>query len=38
MEKIRLVAVRTGTDGDTPHMIVQGGKQPRGATRYTGTK
>ena len=32
------VAVRTKTGGDTPHMLVQGGKHGRGATKYTGTK
>ena len=32
------VAVRTGKGGDAPHMLVQGGKHGRGATRYTGTK
>ena len=32
------VAVRTETVGDAPHMLVQGVKHRRGATRYTGTK
>ena len=32
------VAVRTGMGGDAPHMLVQGGKHERGATRYTCTK
>ena len=33
-----LVAVRTKTGGDTPRMLVQGGNNGRGATKYTGTK
>ena len=32
------VVVRTGTGGDAPQMLVQGGKHGRGATGYTGTK
>ena len=32
------VAVKTGTGGDTPCMLVQGGKHGRGDTRCTGTK
>ena len=32
------VAVRTGTEGGAPHMLVQGGKNGIGAKSYTGTK
>ena len=38
MQDLVRVAVRTKTGRDKPHMLVQGGKHRRVATRYTGTK
>ena len=32
------VAARIGTGGDTPHVLVQGGKHGGGATKHMGTK
>ena len=36
--KLKRVAVKIGTGGDTPHMLVRVGNHGRGTTKYTGNK